>query len=117
MAALFGLQRLKKSCDSARNTSTFVFVAQWDSGTVNGWIHTTDAAYRTSRTWTEFQQIMKDQKLINWDKAMDAWDECSCVPKRLCPHALEVRKASDVLDKNRDAAPSPLKLVWSTNFT
>lgn len=69
---------------------------------------------------------MKDQKLEDLDKATDAWDECSCIPKRFCPHALEVRKASEALDqpelvqlvitKNRDAAPSPIKLVWSTNF-
>lgn len=57
---------------------------------------------------------------------MDAWDECLCVPKRLCPHALEARKASEALDapeqirlvitKNRDTAPSPMRLVWNTNF-
>lgn len=38
-------------------------------------------------------------ELNDWDKAMDAWDECSCVPKRLCPHAAEVRKASEALEK------------------
>lgn len=65
-------------------------------------------------------------KLNDWDKAMDAWDECSCVPKRLCPHVAEVRKASEApykpervrlkISKNRDDAPSPMKLVWSTNL-
>jgi hypothetical protein len=42
------------------------------------------------------------------------------------PHALEVRKASEAMDKpelvqlkiskNRDTAPSPMKPVWSTSF-
>jgi hypothetical protein len=69
---------------------------------------------------------VKDQSLEEWDKAMDAWDECSCAPKRLCPHALEVRKASELMDKpervqfriskNRDVAPSPIKLVWDAKF-
>jgi hypothetical protein len=69
---------------------------------------------------------MKSKDLEDWDKAMDAWDKCSCLPKRLCPHAAEVRKASEALDKseriqlrvskNRDAAPSPMRLVWNTNL-
>ena len=71
--------------------------------------------------------MLNDAKLENWSKAMDTWDKCSCVPKRLCPHALEARKASEALDapeqirlvitKNRDTTPPPIKMIWNTNFS
>jgi hypothetical protein len=52
---------------------------------------------------------MKSKDLEDWDKAMDAWDECSCVPKRLCPHAAEVRKASEALEKEEGNVRSQIR--------